>query len=192
MKKWIMISILALSTIVCNLTTPQQPPTLAVDPASTIVAAASATAEAQATSTLETTSTPAPDAGIDVPPFPKTGTITGQLSYPADSMPAMRIAAFTVGTGEVSYMDTTAGQSTYSFELPAGTYHIVAYSIASGAFPGGVPSGYTRAVLCGLAPECADHTLIEVTVTAGEILRDVNPGDAYAPEGTFPPMPGEQ
>jgi hypothetical protein len=191
MKKWIIISTLALSTIVCNLAAPQQQPTLDVDTASTIVAAASATAAVDATATISTTPTSAPDAGIDVPSFLEMGTITGQLSYPVDSMPAMRIAAFEVGTREISYMDTTAGESTYTFDLPVGTYHIVAYSIASDTFPGGFPSGYTRAVLCGLAPECADHSLIEVTVAAGATLLDINPGDSYAPEGTFPPMPGE-
>lgn len=181
MKKWIFISALALSAIFCTLGAPKAidvPPTLNVDAASTLIAAASATAKAQLVPTLAM-------------PASQTGTVTGRLSYPADSLPAMRIAAFDVATGQVSYMDTALGQSTYSFELPVGTYYIVAYSIASGAFPGGLASGYTRAVTCGLAPECADHALIEVAVTADVTIPDINPGDSYAPEGAFPPMPGQ-
>lgn len=185
MKKWIFISILALSAIVCNLGAPAPttaPPTLDVGAASTLIAAATGTAAAQSTPTLSTT---------PMSSFPETGTITGKLNYPADSLPAMRIAAFDVATGQVSYMDTAVGQPTYSFELPVGTYHIVSYSIAGGAFPGGLASGYTRAVICGLAVECADHALIDVVVAAGATIPDINPGDSYAPEGSFPPMPGE-
>ena len=184
MKKWILISALALSAIVCNLTAPNPtsaPPTLNVDAASTIVAAASASAAAQITATLVTT-----------PIVPEMGTITGKLSYPAESLPPMRVTAFAVNSDVYLYIDTLANQPTYTFDLPVGTYHIVAYSIATDAFPGGIASGYTRAVLCGLAPECADHSLIEVTITAGTTIPDINPGDAYAPDGTFPPMPGGQ
>jgi hypothetical protein len=173
MKKWIFISVLALSAIFCNLpvTAPKVTDTApATDAASPLSDAATATAKASHTQT-------------------STGTIVGKLSYPADSLPPMRIAAFDVATGKVTSIDTVAGQSTYSLDLPVGTYHIVAYSIASGSFPGGIAGGYTNAVPCGLAAECADHTLIDVTVTAGVTLPDINPGDFYGVDGTFPPMP---
>ncbi len=181
MKKWIFISVMALSAIFCNLTEPKSTPILPtqdVDSASTLIAAASATAKAQAT--------PTPGSSVH-----EMGNVSGTLTYPADAIPPMRLAAFDVSTGQVSYIDTTAGQSTYTLALPMGTYHIVAYSIEGNGFPGGIASGYTRAVLCGLAPECADHALIDVIVTTGSTLAEINPADAYAPEGTFPPMPGQ-
>lgn len=176
MKKWIFISALALSAIFCNLPGTAPTPVSTSDTMPTLVAAVTASAEALVTPT-----------GAAL-----TGTVTGRLSYPADSMPAMRVTAFEVNTGKVIHIDTALGQSTYSIELPAGTYHIVAYSIEGNNFPSGIASGYTRAVPCGLAVECADHTLIDVTITAGTTIPDINPGDSYAPEGTFPPMPEEQ
>ena len=175
MKKWIFISALALSAIFCNLpvVAPKVTDTAPVtDVPSALSDAATATAEA-----------------LHIQTSSPTGTIVGKLSYPADSLPPMRIAAFDVATGKVISVDTVAGQSTYSLALPVGTYHIVAYSIASGSFPGGVAGGYTNAVPCGLAVECSDHTLIDVTVTAGLTLPDINPGDFYGVDGAFPPMP---
>ena len=179
MKKWIFISALALSAIVCNLGAPAPTPSTAPNEGAmaTLIAMASATAEAQ------TTPTPGTPAGSSLHEM---GTVSGKLSYPADSIPSMRVVAFDISTGEVRYIDTVAGQSTYSLALPVGTYHIVAYSL-----PAGIAGGYTRAILCGLAVECADHALIDVIVTSGVSITDVNPGDFYAGENVFPPMPGE-
>ena len=42
---------------------------------------------------------------------------------------------------------------------------------------------------CGLKASCSDHTLIAVTVGAGETVRDIEVSDWYAPQGTFPPRP---
>ena len=179
MRKWILISTLALAVIFCNLSAPTAtavPPTLSLDSASTVVAAASATAEAQATSTPEPS-----------PSVPATGTITGKLSYPSEGVPAMRVVAFDVSSGKTLHLDTAGNQSTYTFDLPVGVYHIVAYPISSGTFGG----GYTKAVPCGLTVECSDHTLVEVTVTAGTTTPNIDPGDFYAPEGSFPPMPAQ-
>jgi hypothetical protein len=122
--------------------------------------------------------------------FPEMGTITGTLSYPASGIPALRIAAFELSTSEVSYMDTAAGQGSYSFDLPVGTYHVVAYTLGGGGYPSGLAGGYSQAVPCGLSVSCTDHSLINVVVTAGATTANVNPGDWYAPAGTFPPKPG--
>jgi hypothetical protein len=182
MKKWISVSILALSAIFCNL--PLSVPKPNDDgTVSTIVAAASASAA------VAITPTPAPTWDTSGAPVHEMGSISGKLGYPADSLPPMRVTAFDVRTGQARYIDTVAGQPTYSLALPFGTYHIVAYSIETESFPGGIPGGYTRAVVCGMAPECADHAFVDVVVTSGASLSDINPIDFDAGQGAYPPMP---
>jgi len=127
--------------------------------------------------------------------FPPMGKITGRLSYPSSFIPPMRVAVFSLADGSVSYTDTAKNQGTYSIDLPVGTYHVVAYPYDSSApASAGASStyggGYTQAVPCGLTAACTDHTLLAVTVTENQTVN-ADPGDWYAPEGSFPPMPGE-
>lgn len=118
------------------------------------------------------------------------GSIAGRLNYPADRIPAMYVVAYRVGTHDYQYIITQAGQSTYTIEdLPPGTYNVIAYTVGGDSFPAGFAGGYTRAVTCGLAPECANHSLIDVSVVAGQTATGVNVLDWYAPLGTFPPFP---
>ena len=130
--------------------------------------------------------------GVDY--FPQMGTIKGMLSFPSSFIPAMRVAFFSLTDGSVSYTDTALNQGEYSIELPEGTYHVVAYTYDASLNIPPAPDahftagGYTQAVLCGLASECTDHTLLPVTVTAGNTIV-ISPGDWYAPENSFPPMP---
>ncbi len=119
-----------------------------------------------------------------------TGSISGQLNYPASSLPALYVTAFQAGTQNYQYVITNPGQSTYEIDgLPAGVYHVVAYTIGGGGFPVGLPGGYSKAVPCGLTENCSDHTLIDVTVPAGQTVTGINPMDWYAPQGTYPPFP---
>jgi hypothetical protein len=120
---------------------------------------------------------PAPSAG--------TGSITGSLSYPSEFIPPLRVFAFQVGSENYFYVDTVENQTAYRIDnLPAGYYQVVAY-ILSGNYAG----AYTQAVLCGLSIDCTDHSLIEVPVNSGQTVTDIDPGDWYAPEGTFPLAP---
>ncbi len=119
------------------------------------------------------------------------GSIAGNLTYPADTMPALYVAALQVGTQAYQYVITQPGQTTYEIkDLPAGTWNIVAYTVGGGGFPAGLAGGYTKAVPCGLATECADHALIDVTVQPGQHVSGITPSDWYAPPGSFPPFPG--
>ncbi len=119
-----------------------------------------------------------------------TGNISGNLNYPASSIPAMYVTAYQVGTQNYQFVITMAGQNTFQIDgLNPGTYHVVAYTVGSNGFPTAMPGGYTKAVPCGLSANCMDHTLIDVTVKAGQTTTDVNPFDWYAPQGTFPPFP---
>ena len=66
---------------------------------------------------------------------------------------------------------------------------MVAYTIGGNGFPGGLAGGYTQATLCGYQVNCNDHALIEVTVNNAAVTSGINPGDFYAPAGSFPPYP---
>lgn len=143
---------------------------------------------------IQSTFTPAP---IQVQPtstvaardfFPPLGTVTASLTYPASALPRMRVVFFSMFGDSPSYTDTALGQNSVSMDLPEGSYQIVAYSLAGDGFPGGLAGGYTQAVPCGLTAECTDHSLIPVIVVADTTIT-VSPGDWYAPDGTFPPMP---
>lgn len=116
------------------------------------------------------------------------GGVEGRLGYPADSLPAMRIVAFQVATGQYYSVDTVAGQSTYRLDgLAEGKYNILAYTLGSESFPAGLAGGYTQAVMCGMGPECTDHGLVDVIVFDGEITPGVDIIDWLQPN--FPPMP---
>jgi len=139
----------------------------------------------------------APEGSFPQPPdavggrdfIPPLGTITGSISYPAEALPPMRVAFFPLDGSTTSYTDTAPGQNTYSMDLPEGQYHVVAYSLGGAGFPTGLAGGYTEAVPCGLFASCSDHSLIPVTVVANTTQSNVDPGDWYAADGTFPPMP---
>jgi len=82
--------------------------------------------------------------------------------------------------------------------LPSGDYYVLVTwqpaVIATSASPtvaygdrfGGA---YTQAVLCGLLATCIDHSLIAVTVRAGQTTSGIEVSDWYAPPGTFPNLP---
>jgi len=55
------------------------------------------------------------------------------------------------------------------------------FSLAAGS--------YTEYVRCGMQPPCSDHTVIVITVTAGQTTTGVDLRDWYAPQGAFPAPP---
>jgi len=127
------------------------------------------------------------------------GTVTGQLSYPSEFLPPMRVVLFSLTDKKAYFVDTAKGQAQFSLNVPAGTYYLVSYpyegtagntgQVDSYTLDGGsYAGGYTQMVPCGLAAGCDDHTLLSITVTESQTVN-ADPGDWYAPEGTFPPMP---
>jgi hypothetical protein len=115
-----------------------------------------------------------------------TGGIAGQLSYPSSFIPSMMVVAFDVNSQSYQYVLTNENSSTYQIDgLAPGTYFVVAYPSGDSSYPG----GYSQAVPCGLLATCTDHSLIPVEVKSGEVTQGINPGDFYAPQGTFPPAP---
>ena len=121
----------------------------------------------------------------------QTGNISGQLGYPSEAIPALRVVAFDTNSDDFYYVETVYNQSTYQITgLPVGTYHVVAYTLGGGSFPAGLAGGYTRAVLCGQTQECSDHSLIPVDVLPGQDTPNIHPNDWVFEENSFPPMPG--
>lgn len=112
------------------------------------------------------------------------GTINGQLSYPSSFIPAQTIVAFDVNSANYYFINTSENQSTYSINVPPGTYYVVAYTQ-----DGSLSAGYSYAVPCGLSVECTDHSLIPVVVITGQATNQANPQDWYAPPGLFPAKP---
>ncbi len=124
-----------------------------------------------------------PGAAETNPPHPAYGKISGRLSYPSEFITPQRVVAFYVVTGDFYFVDTQENQAAYSIEdLPPGIYHVVAY-VSDPVFS----VGYSHAVPCGLSVACNDHSLKGVIVNPGEETINIDPGDWYAPDGTFPP-----
>ena len=125
------------------------------------------------------------------PETASTGSLSGQLGYPSEAIPALRVVAFDVNSEYYRYIETTYNQKSYQITgLPAGTYHVVAYTLGGGSFPAELAGGYTRATLCGLSANCSDHSLVPVEILSGQDTPNVNPNDWYFVENAFPPMPG--
>ncbi len=168
MKKFFLLVPLALLLAFCA-------PAPAAQPASDVASIVSATLTAVAANGQAVSSVQA-------------GGIEGRLNYPADSLPAMRIVAFQIATGQYYSVDTAAGQSTYRLDgLPEGKYNVLAYTLGNETIPAGLAGGYTQAVMCGMGPECSDHGLVDVIVFDGEITPNVDIFDWLQPN--FPPMP---
>jgi hypothetical protein len=128
-----------------------------------------------------------PNLGVGVAGPPAgSGSIAGQLSYPSSFIPSMVVVAYEIGGQNYRYVITNVNSTTYQIDdLPPGNYYVVAYPADTPSYPG----GYSQSVPCGLSVGCTDHSLIPVSVTSGEVTEGINPGDFYAPEGTFPAYP---
>lgn len=118
---------------------------------------------------------------VDWPSDPtkaSTGSISGDLGYPSEYIPPLRVVAFNVFSSRYYYVDTLLNQRSYQIsDLPVGTYNVVAYVREEGPDFAG---GYSQFVVCGMTTDCTDHRLIDVYVYAGSSVEDVDPIDFYA------------
>lgn len=141
--------------------------------------------------------TPQSTAEVPAPTSTLPGSIRGKLSYPSEFIPPLRIVAFRLENGawdqQYVYVDTILNAGEYQIDgLAQGFYWVVAYTIPGGeGIPNGLSAGYTQAVPCGLSASCTDHSLIAVEVKGGQVTGGVDPGDWYAPEGSFPVSPAQ-
>jgi len=124
---------------------------------------------------------------------PSLGSISGTMGYPAEGVPPMRVAIFSLQTGEAVFFDSSLNQTTFQVdELPAGDYQVVAYTLGGTSYPAGVAGGFTNYIACGATENCTDHSLATVHVIGGEVASDIRIGDWFLPDGSYPPMPGPQ
>jgi hypothetical protein len=99
------------------------------------------------------------------------------------------VVAVNIKTGE-TFSTNVIDRGVYNLrDIPVGIYHVMAYVEDKSNAASAQGAGYSKAVLCGLEIICTDHSLIDVEVREGAIASDINPGDWYAPAGTFPPDP---
>ena len=131
---------------------------------------------------------------LGAPSRPGTATIGGALRYPSEYLPAQMVFAIDVNDSSRTYrVETPQSPSQVWYRLvdvAPGTYVVVAYPAESR--PGEAPAAgaYTRYVACGMTAGCPlDHTLIRVTVRADDYVLGIDPGDWYAPPGTYPARP---
>ena len=121
------------------------------------------------------------------------GTITGTLSYPSEFVPAQRVVAFDVTDITRYYSVELSDGGTYSIDVPEGTYVVLSYLIdpvSLGVAPD-LFAAYSKFVACGLSVDCEDHGLLPVSVEAGEVLTDINPGDWYLLPGADESWPSD-
>lgn len=117
----------------------------------------------------------------------KTGSsISGELSYPADKVLAMRVVAISVNDpARFYFVDTQEGQDEYRLEnVEPGTYFVLAYQREYM-----VAGGYTQYVICGFKETCTDHSLAQVNVGASEQVTEINVRDWILAPGTYPEDP---
>ena len=104
--------------------------------------------------------------------------IKGNLGYPSEFIPPLRVVAFDVNSNAYVYVDTQRNQTTYQInDLAQGTYHVVAYVRDEAP---DWPAGYSYFVVCGMTVHCDNHSLVDVHVYAGRVTEDVDPIDFYA------------
>jgi hypothetical protein len=111
-----------------------------------------------------------------------TGTVAGQVCYPSEGIPPMIAYFENVGTGVMTTLDIAADQTQYVIDLDPGTY--VAYAWLP---DGSIGGSYSQAIPCGLGVSCTDHSLLSITVNAGQTTSGIDLCDWYGAPGDVPP-----
>jgi hypothetical protein len=176
--RYLFLSILSISMLFCI-----GSPLVSVQPTQDVGSLVRSTFQAltaQAPTSAPTTDTPTVQA-------PSSGSIAGKLGYPSEGIPPLRIVALNIETNQYIYVDTVPNQLTYQIDkLPSGTYHVFAYRLDSDYLYG---AGYSQFILCGQQAGCDDHSLVDISIAAGQSVQGIDPNDWCAPPGSFPTDP---
>ena len=110
-----------------------------------------------------------------------TGMVEGSVCFPSEGIPPMNLFLQLAGSGEPLVFPISQNQSTFSAELPAGTYTAFAW------LPDfSIGGSYSQAVACGLTVDCSDHSLVEFEVHGGSTTAGVQVCDWYGAPGDVP------
>jgi hypothetical protein len=128
------------------------------------------------------TTSPTPQSTPTLPPF----NVSGKICFPDGSVPAMTVFFEETETETLIELAIAEGQTFYEIALDSGVY--IAYAWLSDFSRGGL---YSRAVTCGLVPNCTDHSLQAFTVDRARILPDINLCDWHPGPFNVPYPPGK-
>lgn len=114
------------------------------------------------------------------------GSISGTITFPGETVPALRIYAFSTDGRPLRMIETPRNESKFTLtDLPVGQYHVVAFPYDKEA---GVEAvAWTHAARCIQGP--CDHSLVVVKVAAASTSGGVLLADWYVPAGILPPDP---
>ena len=126
-------------------------------------------------------------------PITQKGTVTGTLCYPASILPPGKIVAKNIQTGELTSKDYAGSQagasSTYSIELPVGSYNLKFDAKMGTSTLSGFYTNYSTCVKDPSGTNCTGQKtrpLLTADVKAGAITSDVNLCDFYYPPDSPP------
>ena len=109
------------------------------------------------------------------------GTIEGNLGYPSEYIPAMKVCAQHVESKHIICKKLTSinyKTAKYSLKLPAGNYYIFAQLLhREGDITTKHRAYYSEFVTCGAKVGCPSHKHIAITVQANETLNNIDPTD---------------
>ena len=119
------------------------------------------------------------------------GAINGRISYPSESIPVLALIAIRAeepGIYRVLHTQRAPpGPTSYAMAaVEPGVYVVVAFVEGQGS---ALEAAHTAAVRCGLGANCADHSVVRVTVRAGETVAGIDVTDWSSPVAAFPQRP---
>ena len=119
---------------------------------------------------------------------PRPARLTGRITYPSEELPVMRACAVdSTDPGTAVCFRTVAGQATYSLDVPAGSWWLLAWPQDTGtAGDPGLLSAASACLASG-ATGCDDHAPLLVTVASGEVRDGLDINDWYYDPQVFPP-----
>lgn len=127
------------------------------------------------------------------------GSISGRLGFPSEFLPPLVTYAVSTDGRRFYRVQSVTWQQHYTIlGMAPGDYFVVTTAgfrgqrIASSARTEPVwtfGAAYTKAVLCGLSIQCADHSLLAVHVISGVATSNIDPADWYADPASYPLLP---
>jgi len=112
--------------------------------------------------------------------------VKGKVCFPGGDIPAMTIFFEDTESSKIIELPIALGQKSYEESLQPGTY--IAYAWLNDFSRGGL---YSKAVQCGLTPECDDHSVLPFSLTGTEVNDSVDLCDWYVGPFNVPYPPGK-